>query len=48
MKLVAGDPLVGPVGIARAGDKLLVVDPKVKALFQVEMDGKVTRLVPGS
>ena len=48
VKLVAGDPLVGPVGIARAGDKLLVVDPKAKALFQVEMDGKVTRLVPGS
>ncbi|MHB8952761.1 MAG: NHL repeat-containing protein [Pirellulaceae bacterium] len=48
VKLVDGDPLVGPVGIARAGDKLLITDPKAKALFQVEMDGKVTRLVPGA
>ena len=35
--MVAGDPLVGPVGITRAGDKLLIADPKAKAVFQVEL-----------
>lgn len=48
VKLAAGDPLVNPVGLARAGDKLLVTDPHAKAIFQVEMDGKVTKVVPGS
>jgi len=48
VKLVAGDPFVNPVGIARAGDKLLVTDPRAKAIFQVDMDGKVTKVVPGS
>ncbi len=48
VKLVAGDPLVNPVGLARVGDKLLVTDPHAKAIFQVDMDGKVTKVVPGS
>jgi sugar lactone lactonase YvrE len=48
VKWVEGDPLVGPVGIARAGGKLLIADPKAKAVFQVDSDGKVTKLVPSS
>lgn len=48
VKLVAGEPFVNPVGLARAGDKLLVTDPHAKAIFQVDMDGKVTKVVPGS
>jgi hypothetical protein len=48
VKLAAGDPLVNPVGIARAGDKLLVTDPRAKAIFQVDLEGKVTKVVPGS
>ena len=47
-KLIEGDPLVGPVGITRAGGKLYVTDPKAKAVFQIEPDGKVTKLVPGA
>ena len=47
-KLVEGEPLVGPVGITRAGGKLYVTDPKAKAVFQIEADGKVTKLVPGA
>jgi DNA-binding beta-propeller fold protein YncE len=48
VKLAAGAPLMGPLGIARLGDKLLITDPKAKAVFQIEQDGKVTKLVPGS
>jgi hypothetical protein len=47
-KFIEGEPLVGPVGITRAGGKLFVTDPKAKAVFQVEPDGKVTKLVPSS
>jgi sugar lactone lactonase YvrE len=47
-KFTEGDPLVGPVGITRAGGKLFVTDPKAKAVFQIEPDGKVTKLVPGA
>lgn len=47
-KWIEGDPLVGPVGITRASGKLYVTDPKAKAVFQIEPDGKVTKLVPGA
>ncbi len=46
-KLVEGEPLVNPVGITFAGGKLYVTDPRVPAVFQVELDGKITRLIPG-
>jgi sugar lactone lactonase YvrE len=37
-KLLAGDPLVHPVGICRDGDVMLVVDPRAKKLFRL-VDG---------
>jgi DNA-binding beta-propeller fold protein YncE len=45
-KLVEGGPLVGPVGITYAGGKLYVTDPQARAVFQIELDGKVTKLTP--
>lgn len=43
-KLCAGDPLVNPVGIARRGDRLLIADPRAKAIFQLDSAGKIERL----
>lgn len=43
-KLVSGQPFDNPVGMRFAGDKLYVVDPRAKAVFQVTLDGKVTKL----
>lgn len=43
-KLCVGEPLVNPVGIARRGDRLLIADPRAKAVFQVDSMGKVERL----
>ncbi len=45
-KLVSGDPLVSPVGLTWAGDKLIVTDPRAKALFQLDMSGKITQITP--
>ena len=39
-KLLAGDPLVHPVGICRRGDVMLVVDPRAKKLFRL-VDGQL-------
>ena len=47
-KLAEGDPLVRPAGITRSGDKLIVTDPRAKAVFQIDMSGKVTKLAPAS
>ena len=41
-KLVSGEPFVNPVGMRLVGDKLWVVDPRAKALFQITLDGKLT------
>lgn len=47
VKLVGGDPLSNPVGLAWLGDKLLVVDPRAKDfLYVVEGDKLVP--VPGA
>ena len=43
-KLVSGDPLVNPVGMRLVADKLYVVDPRAKAVFQITLDGKITKL----
>lgn len=43
-KLSAGEPLNYPVGLAWRGEKLLVTDPKAKGLFEVDLDGKATKL----
>jgi len=41
-KFVHGAPLDNPVGIARRGDELLVVDPRAKSLFRIRADGTLT------
>lgn len=43
---VEGDPLVSPVGVACAGDKLFVTDPHAKAVFEVDASRNVTQLIP--
>ncbi|MHB8897989.1 MAG: NHL repeat-containing protein [Thermoguttaceae bacterium] len=42
-KWVSGAPLVGPCGIQWQKDRLLVADPKAKAIFQVTGDGKISK-----
>ena len=42
--LVSGEPLANPVGLAWQGDTLLVADPKVNAVFEVTLDGKITKM----
>jgi len=42
---VKGEPFVNPVGMALRGDKILVVDPKAKGVFEIDADGKLTPLV---
>lgn len=44
VKLVAGAPLVHPVGLSWRGEKLLATDPKVKGLIEVDLEGKATKL----
>jgi sugar lactone lactonase YvrE len=39
-KLIAGEPLVSPVGMARQGTDLLVADPRAKGLIRVNGSGK--------
>ena len=43
-KWIDGDPLVNPVGLARKGPNLLVVDPRVPAVFEVTVDKKISKL----
>lgn len=43
-KWVAGEPLVNPVGLAWRGDTLLVADPRAKAVFQIDPQGKISPL----
>jgi len=46
VKLVEGEPLKGPVGIALQGDHLLIADPRATGqfLFTVTLDGKIAPL----
>ncbi|MFN0021418.1 MAG: NHL repeat-containing protein [Pirellulaceae bacterium] len=44
VKLFTGAPLVHPVGLAWRGEKLLVTDPKVKGLIEVDLEGKAAKL----
>lgn len=46
-KWISGDPLVGPVGIALSGKKLLIADPGANAIFEASPDGSLSRLVSG-
>lgn len=40
-KIVSGEPLVNPVGVFWTGEKLLVVDPRAKALFSLSSENKL-------
>ena len=42
-KLLAGDPLVSPVGMSRLGTDLLVADPRAKAVIRIDPAGKASR-----
>jgi len=44
VKLASGEPLAGPVGICRQGSRILVVDPRAKAIFEVTSEGKLHAL----
>ena len=44
VKLFSGAPLVHPVGLTWRGEKLLVTDPKVKGLIEVDLAGKAAKL----
>jgi sugar lactone lactonase YvrE len=43
-KWVSGEPLGNPVGLTWRKDKLLVVDPKANALFEIAPDGKLSKV----
>ncbi len=43
-KLVSGEPLDGPVGLFISGDKLLITDPRAQAVFECDLEGKLTKL----
>jgi streptogramin lyase len=45
-KWFSGEPLVNPVGLAWKGDKLLVVDPRAKAVFQIDAEANLSALLP--
>lgn len=45
-KWVSGEPLVNPVGMAWQDDKLLVADPRAKAIFQIDPQGKISTVAP--
>lgn len=40
-KLISGEPLDNPVGIAMTGETLLVVDPRANALFTISLKGQL-------
>lgn len=42
-KWVSGDPFLNPVGLDMQGDKLFVVDPRANAVFEIDMQGTVTK-----
>lgn len=44
VKWASGKPLVHPSGLAWLGDKLLVADPRAKAIFQIGPDATITPL----
>jgi DNA-binding beta-propeller fold protein YncE len=43
-KWVSGPPFDNPVGICLHGEKLLVVDPRARAVFQIDKEGLRTKL----
>ncbi|MEX1232786.1 MAG: hypothetical protein WEB58_21245 [Planctomycetaceae bacterium] len=45
-KWISGAPLANPVGIARQGKDLLIADPRAKAIFRIDAEGEISRVVP--
>jgi sugar lactone lactonase YvrE len=45
VQILTGAPLDNPVGICRQGDRLLVVDPRANALFDIATDGKIANTI---
>jgi hypothetical protein len=43
-KWVSGEPLANPVGLAWRGESLLVIDPRARAVFQIDPKAKLTPL----
>jgi len=43
-KWVQGQPLINPVGLALYKDKLFIADPHAKAIFQIDAEGKLSKL----
>ncbi len=41
-KVFSGEPLVNPVGLTWQGGKLLVIDPRAKGVFAVDLSGKLS------
>lgn len=46
-KLVSGEPLVNPVGLTWKGETLLIIDPRAKGIFALDLSGKLSA-VPAS
>lgn len=47
-KLASGEPLIGPVGLARGAAGILVADPRAKAIFAIAADGSVEQVAPAA
>lgn len=45
-KWFSGEPLVNPVGLAWQGEKLLVADPRAKAVFGIDAEAKISTVLP--
>jgi streptogramin lyase len=43
-KWISGEPLIGPVGLGHRDGKLLIADPKAKAVFEAAPDGELHRV----
>ena len=47
-RLVEGEPLVYPVGLASAGGQLIIADSRGGTVWSVNSDGQVTAVYPSS
>ena len=43
-KWASGDPLLGPVGLALRGGRVIIADPQAKAIWEADADGKLSPL----
>lgn len=45
-KWITGEPLKGPVGLSIRAGKILVADPQAKTVWEADVEGKLTAVVP--